>query len=205
MAQLDITGGWSDEFAARTEDPELTILSGGNANRVVTLIDGIGKIKLENLSIAEGFDDQFGAGVYIDCAECEIRLEDLHIRDNVISRESDDFIVRGSAVEVGFGGAGFISMVRCEVRDNRLTGIGNATGTVSLAVGVTSGVSEILNTIVADNVVQSTQGVASAGGMNICIRPVFRFRRDWRRQPCSWILWATWRRVWPWSTRPDWE
>ena len=89
MAQLDITGGWSDEFAARTEDPELTILSGGNANRVVTLIDGIGKIKLENLSIAEGFDDQFGAGVYIDCAECEIRLEDLHIRDNVISLIGD--------------------------------------------------------------------------------------------------------------------
>ncbi len=169
-AQLDISGGWSDGFATRTDDPALTVISGGNANRVVDLVDGTGQVKLQNLTIAEGFDNKSGAGVKIDCAECEVELADVHIRDNVVSREVDDDPVKASALLVGFGGPGFISMVRCEVRNNSLSGLGAASGTVSLGVGVLSGVSEILDSIVADNIVQSTQGVASGGGIEISLQ-----------------------------------
>ena len=170
-AQLDISGGWSAGFATRTDDPALTIISGGNTNRVVDLEGVTGQVKLENLTLAEGFHDTRGAGVHVLCADCEVDLQDVHLRDNVVSREIDDELVNGSALYVMFQGAGFISMDRCEVRDNRITGLGGATGTVFLEVGLFGGISEILNSIFrailcrAQKVPQPAEGCLSASAV----------------------------------------
>ena len=84
-SHLDLSGGWSDAFSSRADDPARTVVSGDNTNRVFDLTGTTGHIRIENLTVTEGLHDQRGAGIHVQCGTCSVELAQLALRDNVVT------------------------------------------------------------------------------------------------------------------------
>ena len=84
VSELHLSGGWSDGFTARSNDSAGTVVSGGNVGRVFDMGAATGQIRLENLTIREGFHAESGAGVFADCTDCSLELVEVYLFENHI-------------------------------------------------------------------------------------------------------------------------
>ena len=165
--RLELSGGWSNAFSERADDPSLTVISGGDTSRVFDLDGARGRIRIFNLTISGGFQDGIGAGLYVRCTDCTVELAKLYVRDNMISRDKDDFVVAGgAAVYAVLKGDARLSIDKCEIRDNRVASRAIDTGAVFLSLSDSSW-AEISDSTLADNLLQSSEGRAQGGGLHV--------------------------------------
>ncbi len=164
---LVVTGGWNDVFDDQTEDSSATVLSGGMANRVID-ISGTGAgslISIQNLTIRDGFDLFRGAGIQVDCQQCQVELTDLGITENLVGND-ENFQMQGSAIRASLQGDSHLIVDSCEINSNRTEGANNADSTVFVCTHGTSTLT-IRDTSIHDNLIESQERSAGGGAIGI--------------------------------------
>ncbi len=165
---LTISGGWNGTFDEQTGEPSSTALSGNMTARVLEISgESLGpEVRIQNLSIRDGFDEEMAAGVFIRCTNCTVELTDLNIVNNVADNTSTkgNFLVEGAAMYVDLDGQSSFSVENSLIIANSAHGVEAVRSIVALAVGGTSEAVFRECTIDDSVLVSSTQG-ASPGGL----------------------------------------
>ncbi len=163
---LVMAGGWNDAFDVQTEDPSTTVLSGDMAERVID-ISGTGAgslISIWNFTVRDGFDLESGAGIQVNCQECQVELIDLLIVENMVGNDQN-FEMLGSAIRASLEGDTHLRVDSCEIGNNRVQGNGLAKGTVQLST-LDASTAEVRDCRIHDNLLESLDGSAVGGAID---------------------------------------
>lgn len=122
---IEIQGGWNDDFSSRTDDPAITILDGENAGCVLKFNDYetstvTGSIKVEGITVKNG-QAEVGGGIYaFTVPPGTIELNHIIMKNNEVQAFGG-----GCAVACGDWVAetgGSIILANNIIRNNRTTG-----------------------------------------------------------------------------------
>ncbi len=148
-----------------TSVPNSTILDGKAMGRVITLPGAsAGLVRIEKVTIQNGFDAEKGAGILAENSRLHIR--ECHIVNNVLDDPDgsfDDFI-KGAGM---FGRNGDIYIDRCVFSGNT---IGSESSSFnSVGAGISEGTLTVTNSIFHDNHANGWGEMTCGGGIHGCL------------------------------------
>ncbi len=109
---VSILGGFASGCLTRSTNPTLTVLDGGNATQVISVIKGAGAFSMDGLTIQRGHGAYLGAGIAINDDRCASgNCFDTHMAAVLLTR----LIVQGNHTDFYCGGL-FASANQQQVR-----------------------------------------------------------------------------------------
>ena len=160
---IEIQGGWNDDYSMRNIDPANTVLDGSNAGNVMKFKDFAsstvsGSIKVEGVTIRNG-RSSLGAGIYA----FTIPPGTIEIRNNIIENNEAQGLGGGCTLACGdWGGnvGGTIVLADNIIRNNKATGFMDA-GTAETGEGGGCSVFATGETILVNNLIHNNSSGTS--------------------------------------------
>ena len=81
--EIDLSGGWNDDFSLATNNPAATVFDGESLGRVVHVIGNGGALRLRRLTLRRGdAGDGDGGGLAAVLSASRLSVENCHLRNN---------------------------------------------------------------------------------------------------------------------------
>ncbi len=167
---LRVSGGWNPTFEGRALDPSYTVLDGGGAGKVLTVLANGGAFVLENLTVTHGDASAGGAGLRLDAkGASQVRISGVR---SVANHAAIDI---GSPGQVGLNAwvtdAATLTVEDCVVADNEVEVVDPLQASIS-SVGMsvyvdTSAQATLVRNVIARNRGSSSDGQVTGAGADI--------------------------------------
>ena len=166
---LTISGGWNGAFSEMTPGASLTYLSGGTSSEILSVSAiGSGELRLENLTLTEGFSEQAGAAMFlIASGTATVEIIGCNFTDNRGGLDDGSSEAPfASAITADVNDASSLVMRGCIFEGNVAEGSSSAGGPVEISPGQDASV-EVSSCRFIGNEARSVLHNSVGGGLNL--------------------------------------